>query len=429
MTMIRLLLVTIRLCSASFIVSHAEKEHVERVYAGSTAIIGQHNDATTMRMGGRAATNADLLFVPQNVANKIATSEPPFQPMASTTCLLCYYNHSFGMLHQEQHQPRHIESTVTSTPTISPPPHPLVIAAFTLYDSITDQPLANFQPYSLIHEGNNWTVYQELYLPETGNALNIRLEFNQPVYYVTYYWDGVRRNHKDRLTPYFSGGYNDGDVLSFSPLRVPGNHSLVVRAMPSETQTWPDLTIQFQVIQAKGYLERVLINCGKDDVQYLSNPERSYSFGIDHTIQVGNAQEYDIEYFHTLRKSEYRGGSLSEKDGESPILYTVNGLRPAALHRVTIGFVETEPAYCQYLDTKSDDDGPALFRKSYFIFCNGDLFDHAYNALQYVSCGTAHIAHGYFPSTDQGTLTVALLSKFHPFETTVALVDIELFPV
>jgi hypothetical protein len=337
------------------------------------------------------------------------------------------------------------------------PPRPnTIVASYTIYDSDTDRPLASLSSSSfpLLHESNNWTVHQELYLDETGPALNVRFELDRPVHHVSYYWDGERHDRKDRFAPHFSGRYNttDGDIVApFAPLRDPGNHTLTVRTMRSATETLQDLTIHFHIFQAKQYLERVVINAGVDDEPYLSHPDRSYSLDInnDHAIKVGNAQEYNLTYFQTLRKSEYRGnGSLlssseafDDDDDDFPILYGVSGLRPNALHRVTVGFVETEPAYCHNHDNDAaavaaaaDVDGPQqqetaalLYRKSYFIFCNGGLFDHAYDPLQYVECDTAHLAHGYFLSTEEGTLTVALLSKFHPFETTVALVDIELY--
>jgi hypothetical protein len=118
-----------------------------------------------------------------------------------------------------------------------------------------------------------------------------------------------------------------------------------------------DLTIHFHIFQAKEYLERVIINAGVDDEPYLSHPNRSYRLDIDndHAVKVGNAQEYNLGYFQTLRKSVYRGnGSSSSKtsddDDDFPILYVVSGLRPNALHRVSIGFVETELAYCHNHD-------------------------------------------------------------------------------
>jgi hypothetical protein len=276
----------------------------------------------------------------------------------------------------------------------------------------------------------------------------VRMEFNQPVQHVSYFWDGVRRRDRpERNSPYFIGGDHrrlesgaggtGSDVLRFGPLSVPGNHTLRARtaiftetsssSSSNQTTTPHDFTITFQIIQkeeAKQYRERVLINAGTNDDRYLSHPDRSYSFGIDHryaaALDIGNAKDlYNLSYFRILRKSEYRGGGVSGRD--FPILYTVRGLRPNALHRITVGFVETEPAYCS--------GQRPLLRKTYFIFCNEHLFGHAYTTLQYVPCDMAHVAHGYFPSTDQGMINVAFLSKLHPFETTVALVDIELFHI
>jgi hypothetical protein len=361
------------------------------------------------------------------------------------------------MLRQEEHQsvaspPRRLRQAAVAAQVVPPlpPPRPrTIVASYTIYDSDTDRPLASLSSsYPLLHEGNNWSVHQELYLDETGPALNVRFELDRLVHHVSYYWNGERHDRKDRYAPHFSGRYNTtaGDIVApFAPLRLPGNHALTVRTMRSETETLQDLTIYFSVFQTKQYLERVVINAGVNDEPYLSHPYRSYSLDIDndHAIKVGNAQEYNLTHFQTLRKSEYRGnGSSSSNDDDNfPIHYAVSELRPNALHRVSIGFVETEPAYCHNHDQDDETvvaaaaavDGPQqqettalLFRKSYFIFCNGGMFDHAYDTLQYVECDTAHVAHGYFTSTEQGTLTVALLSKFYPFETTVALVDIEL---
>lgn len=289
---------------------------------------------------------------------------------------------------------------------------PSPIATFTIYSSRTDEPLANFA-YPLIRKENHWTAHQVLYLSEIDKGLNIKVEFNQKVHHVRFFWDGDLRKRKERFIPYFIGGDKDEgrDVLRFFPLSQEGNHTMIARAMRTKTEILQDFTMTFEVLNVKPYSDRVFINAGENDEPFLSMSDRSYSFGIDHEIRIGNAGQYSLEYFRTVRKSEYRG-----ETGDYPIEYTATGLRPSALHRIVLGFIETEPAFCN-----------EHFRKSYFIFVNGDMFDHAYDTLQYRSCNEADVAIGYFPSSESGTITVSLLSKFHPWETTVAFVETELF--
>lgn len=294
--------------------------------------------------------------------------------------------------------------------SVTPP-----IAIFTIYSSKTDQPMANFA-YPLVRKENHWTAHQVLYISETGKGLNVKVEFNQKVHHVRFFWDGELRSRRERFVPYFIGGDKDNgrDVLRFFPLSEEGNHTMIARAMRTKTEILQDFKMTFEVFQAKPYIDHVLIDSGVKDEQFLSIPDRSYALSVDNDIRAEKAKvgrTYGLAYFQTLRKSEYRG-----ETGDYPIEYNIKGLRPLALHRIALGFVETETAYCE-----------GQFRKSYFIFVNGDLFDHAYNTLHYAACNEADVAVGYFPSTETGTITVSLISKFHPWETTVAFVEVELF--